>query len=130
MAHVLDRFGKLIIIGVGISRRELTEQTGQLSPLVHSFDTFDRYMGICKEFINYCKATGANKLHKIGSPTVDGFLMVKIGKGYTNNTIETNMCALQKFFFDSSRPDLVEFLAITYPIYKYFGAPWGYDSQL
>lgn len=119
MTYALTYFSKLARLGTGMSRREITRATRELSPFIHSWDTFHRYMGICKEFVVFCRTQGANRLHKLHYETVESFLMKKIEKGDARTTIEVNICALQKFFNAVSRGDLRDRLSNDYQRFKY-----------
>lgn len=119
MTYALTYFSKLARLGTGMSRREITRATRELSPFIHSWDTFNRYMGICKEFVIFCRIQGANRLHKLHYETVESFLMKKIEKGDARSTIEVNICALQKFFNAVSRGDLRDRLGNDYQRFKY-----------
>ena len=118
MTYALEHFSELARVGIGISRREVTKGTERSSPFIHSWDTFDRYLGICKEFVLFCRNQGVNKLHKLHYDTVEAFLMAKIEKERVKNTLKANMCALQKFFNGCNRPDLRDQLAMTIPRFK------------
>ncbi len=115
MTYALVYFSKLARLGIGMSRREVTRQTENLSPFIHSWSTFDRYLGICKEFVIFCRNHEVNRLHKLHYDTVEAFLMAKIDKERYENTLKTNMCALQKFFNGCNRPDLRDQLSDDYP---------------
>jgi site-specific recombinase XerD len=121
LAYVLKRFSELVKKGIGMSRREITSGTGELSPFIHAWSTFKRYLGICKEFVGYCKGRGVNKLHKIQYSTVADFLITKTktGRGLSQNAMEVNLCALMKFFHDSNRGDLRDSLSNDYSHFKH-----------
>ena len=118
MTYALEHFSELARVGMGVSRREVTKGTEKSSPFIHSWDTFDRYLGVCKEFVMFCRSQGVNKLHKLHYATVDAFLMNKIDKEKVKNTLKVNMCALQKFFSGCNRPDLRDQLASDFPRFK------------
>jgi len=118
LAYALEHFSIIARIGIGVSRREITRVTRELSPFVHSWSTFHRYAGVAKNFVRYCKSRRINKLHKVDKNTVEAFLLAKIDKGRRVSTLETNMCALQKFFGACGRPDLAKFLADNYCTFK------------
>jgi integrase len=125
MTYALEHFAELARVGIGISRREVTRGTEKSSPFIHSWDTFDRYLGICKEFVLFCRNQGVNKLHKLHYDTVEAFLMAKIADDKTRNTLKVNMCALQKFFNGCNRPDLRDQLANDFPRFKELAQPGG-----
>ena len=125
MTYALEHFAELARVGMGISRREVTRGTEKSSPFIHSWDTFDRYLGICKEFVLFCCTHGVNKLHKLHYDTVEAFLMAKIADDKTRNTLKVNMCALQKFFNACNRPDLRDQLADDFSRFKELAQPGG-----
>ena len=118
LAYALEYFCKVAKVGIGLSRREITRETRELSPFVHSWSTFNRYAGIAKEFVQFCKQRGVNKLHKVQCDTVESFLLGKIERGRRENTLEANMCALQKFFTVCARIDLRDLIADNYTEFK------------
>lgn len=118
MTYALEHFAELARVGIGISRREVTKGTARSSPFIHSWDTFDRYLGICKEFVLFCRDHQVTRLHKLTYATVEAFLMAKIADDKTRNTLKTNMCALQKFFNGCNRPDLRDQLSDDFPRFK------------
>jgi hypothetical protein len=125
MTYALEHFSELARVGMGVSRREVTRGTEKSSPFIHSWDTFDRYLGICKEFVMFCLAQGVNKLHKLHYDTVEAFLMNKIEKERAKSTLKTNMCALQKFFNGCNRPDLRDRLSEDFPRFKELASSGG-----
>lgn len=126
LTYALEFYSKIARIGCGISRREITRPTKNLSPFIHAFSTFDRYMGIAKEFVQFCRKKGITRLHKVTYDTVEDFLMNKIiVRGASRNTIETNVCALQKFFNVCGRYDLRNRLSGDYSRFKYLAKEGG-----
>ena len=93
--------------GIGISKREMIAKFGGVSPLVHSFSTYNRYTGIVKEFVNYVREEfGVNRIDKLKPEHLDSFLQEKINKGYSEKTLKVNMCALEKYCQVIKRNDL------------------------
>ena len=125
MSYALQHFSELMRVGTGISRREITRGTDELSPFIHGFSTFHRYMGTCKEFVLFCQSRGVNKLHKVTYKEVEDFLMKKIHKARRKSTIKSNMCALKKFFNASNRPDLKDQLDSDCSRFKDLARPGG-----
>jgi integrase len=125
LTYALDYFSKLARLGIGMSKREVTRQTKQLSPFIHSWNTFDRYLGIAKEFVLFCRDHQVTRLHKLTYATVEAFLMAKIAKERVENTLQVNMCALRKFFNGCNRPDLRDQLADDFPRFKELAQPGG-----
>src|SRR5208337_3806207 len=131
--YALQFYSRIAQIGFGISRRGLTRPKKELSPFIHAFSTFDRYMGIAKEFVLFCQKKGVTRLHKLTYDDVEGFLMEKIiVREVLRNTVETNVCALQKFFHVCCRYDLRDRLSDDYSRFKYLakegGAIHAFDS--
>jgi len=94
--------------GIGVSKREVYEFTGGHSPYIHSYSTLNRYAGIAKEFVNWAKEQGVNRLHKVSYDLVEDFLKEKIDRGYSEKTIKLNATALAKFFETVGRSDIVK----------------------
>jgi len=133
LTYALQFYSKIARIGSGVSRREVTRPKKELSPFIHAFSTFDRYMGIAKEFVLFCQKKGITRLHKLSYDAVEGFLMEKIiVRKVSRNTVETNVCALQKFFHVCGRHDLRDQLAGDYSRFKYLvkegGAIHAFDN--
>ncbi len=126
LSYALEFYSKVARIGSGISRREITRPTKNLSPFIHAFSTFDRYMGIAKEFVQFCRKKEITRLHKVTYDTVEAFLIDKIiARGVSRNTIETNVCALQKFFHVCGRYELRDQLSGDYSRFKYLAKEGG-----
>ena len=126
LTYALEFYSRIARIGFGISRREMTRPKKELSSFIHAFSTFDRYMGIAKEFVQFCKKKGVTRLHKLSYDTVEDFLMDKIiAREVLRNTVETNVCALQKFFHVCCRYDLRDKLSADYSRFKYLAKEGG-----
>jgi integrase len=126
LTYALQFYSKIARIGFGISRREMTRPRKELSPFIHAFSTFDRYLGIAKEFVQFCRKKGTTRLHKLSYDSVEGFLMEKITVWeVSRNTIETNVCALKNFFHVCCRHDLRDKLSSDYSRFKYLAKEGG-----
>jgi integrase len=126
LTYALEYYSRIARIGLGISRREMTRTTKNLSPFIHAFSTFDRYMGITKDFVQFCRKKGVTRLHTVTYDAVEGFLVDKITvRGVSRNTIESNVCALQKFFHVCGRYDLRDQLSGDYSRFKYLAKEGG-----
>ena len=126
LTYVLEFYSKIARIGFGISRREMTRPRKELSSFIHAFSTFRRYMGIAKEFVQFCKKKGITRLHKLSYDAVEDFLMEKIVvREASRNTVETKVCALQKFFHVCCRYDLRDKLQGDYSRFKYLAKEGG-----
>ena len=83
-------------------------------------------MGIAKEFVQFCKKKGITRLHKLSYDAVESFLVEKIIiREVSGNTVETNVCALQKFFHVCGRYDLRDQLSADYSRFKYLAKEGG-----
>ncbi len=78
LTYALQFYSRIARIGSGISRREMTRPKKELWSFIHAFSTFDRYMGIAKEFVQFCEKKGVTRLHKLSYKAVEDFLMEKI----------------------------------------------------
>lgn len=95
--------------GIGESKRAAIKNSpDRVSPKIHSRQTFDRYMGIAKEFIQFARADpdGPRKLHQLNHGHALKFLREKVDKGRSQKTLKINLCALEKFFGAVGRGDL------------------------
>ncbi len=99
--------------GIGISKREVYRKFGGRSPLIHSYSTFNRYMGIAKEFVNWARERGVNRLDKVTPKVVREFLLSKAGY-CSQKTLKVNASALRKFFEVVGRPDISEEIGRSY----------------
>lgn len=100
--------------GIGISKREVYKQNGGVSPYIHSWSTFKRYMGIAKDFVKWAKDRGINRLDKVEYGHVKEYLLEKAEKGCSKKTLKLNMSALEKFFEAVGRKDISESLRRDY----------------
>ena len=114
LAYALQYAAEILKQGIGVKKRDVYKENNGVSPYIHSYSTFNRYMGIAKEFINFAKARGINKLNKLDSDVVNSFINEKIGKGYSQKTIKVNLSALGKFFAVVNREDLSEHIKNNY----------------
>ncbi|WP_121172047.1 site-specific integrase [Thermovibrio guaymasensis] len=99
--------------GIGISKREVYRKFGGRSPLIHSYSTFNRYMGIVKQFVNWARERGVNRLDKVIPEVVREFLLSKAGY-CSQKTLKVNASALRKFFEVVGRPDISEEIGRSY----------------
>ena len=126
LTYALQFYSRIAQIGFGVSRREMTRPKKELSPFIHAFSTFDRYIGISKELVRFCQKKGVTRLHKLSYDAVEGFLMEKIiVREVSRNTIETSVCDLQKFFHVCGRHDLRDQLSGDYSRFKYLAKEGG-----
>lgn len=125
IAYALSYAATELKKGIGVKKRVTKSEHGGQSPLIHSHSTFNRYMGVAKEFVEYCKSNGANKIFKIDEAIVLAFFQDrKIAIGLTESTIKVNLCATEKFLGAIGRGELAEMLRSRYSeIYSQGTAP-------
>jgi len=99
--------------GIGKSKREVYKQNGGYSPYIHSWSTFNRYMGIAKDFVKKCFEHNIKRLHEIDKEFVRDYILEKTSY-CSQKTIKINMSALEKFFDALNRPDLANYLRENY----------------
>ena len=107
LTYALEYAGEVLKEGIGISKAEVYAENDGRSPYVHSWATFNRYMGIAKEFVNDMKELGINRLDQLEYGHVREWLEDK-AEYVTEKTMKVNMCALEKFFEAVRREDLAE----------------------
>ena len=111
IAYALKTAAEELKKGIGTKKRITKREHGGQSPLIHSFSTFNRYMGVVKEFVGYCKSKGVNKIYKIDEAILLVFFQErKIAYNLSEKTIKVNLCALENFFDTIGRSDLTEIL--------------------
>ncbi len=121
----LEVVGKFWKMGIGMSKKEVMERFGGRTPYVHSYSTFNRYMGVVKEFANYVRENyGVNRIDKIKVEHIDTFLNDKIAKGYSEKTLKVNASALEKYCQSIGREDLYKHLKENY--HHYYGRARAY----
>ena len=104
--------------GISVSKRAIYLEQGGRSPYVHSYSTFNRYMGVAKDFVKFAvEEKGLSKLKHISYDHVKEYLNRKIEKGYSKKTIKVNASALKKFFKTVNRSDIAEKIAEDYQDY-------------
>jgi len=107
LTYALKYAAKLLKEGIGISKHSVYKSMGGRSPLIHSYSTFNRYMGIAKEFVNWAKEQGINRLDKVQYDHVRDFLLSK-AEYCSMKTLKVNASALKKFFTTVGRTDISE----------------------
>ncbi len=100
--------------GIGESRKAVEDANNKKSIYTHSFSTFNRYAGIGKEFVNFCKGYGVNRIDKLSYNTAKGFIDAKIEKRLSQKTIKVNLCAIEKLFDVIGRQDISKELRANY----------------
>ena len=120
--------------GIGKSKQKVYKANGGKSPYIHSYSTFNRYMGIAKEFVNWAKEQGINKLHRVEYEHVKKFLLQKAENGASKKTLKVNMSALKKFFEVVKREDIAKQIEKNYvDIYtkgQYNGRALPFDKPM
>jgi len=123
LTYALKYAAKVLKQGIGISKHEVYKRLGGKSPLIHSYSTFNRYMGIAKEFVNWAKEQGVNRLDRVQYEHVRDFLLSK-SEYCSMRTLKVNASALRKFFETVGREDIAERIGEDYQeIYSKGRAP-------
>ncbi len=107
LTYALKYAAKVLKQGIGISKHEVYKRFEGKSPLIHSYSTFNRYMGVAKEFINWAKEQGVNRLDRVQYEHVRDFLLSK-SEYCSMRTLKVNASALRKFFETVGREDIAE----------------------
>jgi len=107
LTYALKYAARVLKQGIGVSKHNVYKQFGGKSPLIHSYSTFNRYMGIAKEFVNWARERGINRLDKVHSDHVKDFLLSK-AEYCSMKTLKVNASALRKFFETVGREDISE----------------------
>ncbi len=105
LTYALKYAAKVLKQGIGVSKHSVYKSMGGRSPLIHSYSTFNRYMGIAKEFVNWAKEQGINRLDKVKYGHVRDFLLSK-AEYCSMKTLKVNASALKKFFETVGRVDI------------------------
>ncbi len=123
--YALEFASKELAKGIGMKKRLAKALNKRQSPLIHSFSTFNRYMGVSKQFVQYCKERGVNKIFKVNETIVMNYFNErKIAYNLSEKTIKVNLCALEKFFKTIGRKDLADTLRSRFSeIYSQGSAP-------
>jgi len=107
LTYALKYAAKVLKQGIGISKHEIYKRLRGESPFIHSYSTFNRYMGVAKEFVNWAKGQGINRLDKVQYEHVRDFLLSK-SEYCSMRTLKVNASALKKFFQTVGRLDIAE----------------------
>lgn len=102
--------------GIGKSKYLAKKEYGGVSPLIHSFATKTRYLGILNDFKEEMFRKNIFRVKHVRPEHLLNFLEEKAPK-VTVKTIKTNMAALRKFFQTSvwkQNPELLEALEKNY----------------
>lgn len=125
LTYALKYASKVLKQGIGLSKKRVYEEFGGRSPYIHSYSTFNRYMGVAKEFVGWAKKRGINRLDKVRYEHVREFLEEKAERGASEKTLKVNMCALEKFFDAVGRGDISGKLREDYQEIYSMGRPSG-----
>jgi len=107
LTYALSWAAEYLSQGIGMSKAEVYAGNDGRSPYIHSFSTFDRYMGVAKEFVRDMKEMGINRLDQVKYEHVREWLESK-SEYVSEKTMKVNMCALEKFFSAVGREDIAE----------------------
>ena len=99
--------------GIGISKHRVYKENNGRSPYVHSWSTFNRYMGVAKDFVKRCFENDIKRLHQVDKDVVRDFLLDKASY-CSKSTVKINASALEKFFESLGRDDLKEYIRDNY----------------
>ena len=102
----LEVAGKVLKMGIGMSKRAVYKANNGTSPFVHSYSTYNRYMGVAKEFANWVREQGINRVDKLTYEHARDFLQEKVKQGLSEKTIKVNTSALEKYFTAIGRSDI------------------------
>lgn len=94
--------------GIGTSRRELKKRFGY-SPFIHSYETFERYIGVIN---NFCDTvlSDVKAIRHIRKEHVEAHFQNLLEKNVTEKTVRINASALIKLFYFFGRTDLVDYI--------------------
>ena len=126
LTYALSYAAKLLGMGIGRSKKAMYQKFGNRSPLIHSHSTFNRYLGIAKEFARWERERkGINRVDKVSYEDVREFLDEKAERGVSEKTLKVNTCALEKFFDAVGRTDISDKLREDYQEIYSQGRPSG-----
>ncbi len=108
LTYALKYASKVLKQGIGTSKREVYKANNGRSPYIHSWSTFNRYMGVAKDFVRWCKERNINRLDKVNYDHVRSYLEEKASKGVSQKTLKVNQSALEKFFEATNRGDIAK----------------------
>ncbi|MDO9573792.1 MAG: phage integrase SAM-like domain-containing protein, partial [Candidatus Contubernalis sp.] len=100
--------------GIGTSRLAVQQEKKGLSPFIHSYSTFKRYVGCLNDLKKFCGEAYVRKLNQITPRTLEAFFKYKStrGKGSENQprflsekTMRIHLSVQCKFFALVNRPD-------------------------
>ncbi len=108
MAYALKYAAENLAKGIGISRHQVQKMSGGQSKWIHSSKTHDRYMSVARDFANYCKSRGVNRLDKVTQNTVGEYFEKRLQSGTAQATLKVEISAMNKFIVDGlGRKDLL-----------------------
>lgn len=108
MAYALKYAAEQLARGIGISRHQVQKITGGQSKWIHGSQTHARYMSVARDFVNYCKKTGVNRLDKVTQGTVAEYFDKRLQDRTAQATLKVEISAMNKFLVDGlGRKDLL-----------------------
>jgi len=125
LTYALKYASKVLRQGIGVSKREVYKANNGRTPYIHSWSTFNRYMGVAKDFVRWCKERNINRLDKVNYTHVREYLEEKIQKGVSQKTLKVNQSALEKFFEATGRGDIAREIRTHYGEVYSQGRPPG-----
>ena len=108
LTHALKYAAYVLRQSIGVSKHEIYKLYGGKTPYIHLYSIFNCYMGIAKEFVNWAKERGINRLDKVQYEHVKSYLLEKAERGLSKKTLKVNMTALRKFFGVVGRGDIAK----------------------
>ena len=108
LTYALKKASKVLKQGIGTSKREVYRANNERSPYIHSCSTINRYMGVAKDFVKWCKERNINRLDKVNYDHVRSYLERKASKGVSQKTLKVDQSALEKFFEATGRGDIAK----------------------
>jgi integrase len=95
--------------GIGISKRATKRFYDGTTPYIHNYETLKRYVGVFNNFIDTV-LTDVNTINKINISHIEAHFENLLDNDDTENTIEVNASALNKFFYAFNRDDLIAYI--------------------
>jgi integrase len=97
--------------GIGMSKRETMKLHNGFTPYVHNYDTLKRYVGIMNNLSDKVLVpANVNTINKIATKHIKEHFENLLNDNDTENTIDLNATALNKFFHAFNRDDLITYI--------------------
>ena len=99
LTYALKYASKELRKGIEVSKREIYRQNNGRSPYIHSWSTFNRYMGVAKDFVKWCKERNINRLDKVNYNHIREYLEKKNRERGIAKNIKSQSKCLREIFF-------------------------------